>query len=85
MSLASRPPTAVWFQHVPQIWGGFPELVPVVAAASGETADADVDAALEAFSRRAAEHLGGRSESELPEIQAWRRAFGRMGLKPTQY
>jgi DNA/RNA-binding domain of Phe-tRNA-synthetase-like protein len=25
------------------------------------------------------------TESELPEIQAWRRAFSRMGLKPTQY
>lgn len=24
-------------------------------------------------------------ESELPEIQAWRRGFARMGLKPTQY
>ncbi len=24
-------------------------------------------------------------ESELPEVQAWRRAFGRMGFKPTQY
>ena len=29
--------------------------------------------------------LEGRSESELPEIQAWRRVFSRMGLKPTQY
>jgi DNA/RNA-binding domain of Phe-tRNA-synthetase-like protein len=25
------------------------------------------------------------AESELPEIQAWRRAFAAMGLKPTQY
>jgi DNA/RNA-binding domain of Phe-tRNA-synthetase-like protein len=25
------------------------------------------------------------AESELPEIQAWRRAFAQMGLKPTQY
>ena len=25
------------------------------------------------------------TESELPEIQAWRRAFAAMGLKPTQY
>jgi DNA/RNA-binding domain of Phe-tRNA-synthetase-like protein len=34
---------------------------------------------------RAGTRLDGRSESELPEIQAWRRAFTRMGLKPTQY
>ncbi|WP_264830499.1 phenylalanine--tRNA ligase beta subunit-related protein, partial [Klebsiella michiganensis] len=26
-----------------------------------------------------------QSEGELPEIQAWRRAFSKMGLKPTQY
>ena len=25
------------------------------------------------------------TEADLPEIQAWRRTFGRMGLKPTQY
>jgi DNA/RNA-binding domain of Phe-tRNA-synthetase-like protein len=75
----------VWFRHVPGIWARFPELVPVVAAASQVTADADVDAAVEAFSTRAARRLEGRSESELPEIQAWRRAFTRMGLKPTQY
>lgn len=25
------------------------------------------------------------AESELPEIQAWRRAFAQLGLKPTQY
>ena len=27
--------------------------------------------------------LAGTSEGELPEIQAWRRAFSAMGLKPT--
>ena len=29
--------------------------------------------------------LADGPESEFPEIQAWRRAFARMGLKPTQY
>ena len=29
--------------------------------------------------------LGDGPESEFPELQAWRRAFARMGLKPTQY
>jgi DNA/RNA-binding domain of Phe-tRNA-synthetase-like protein len=75
----------VWFRHAPEIWAGFPELVPVVAAASGITPEADVGGAVAAFSRRAADRLDGRTESELPEIQAWRRAFTRMGLKPTQY
>ncbi|HQZ91086.1 MAG TPA: phenylalanine--tRNA ligase beta subunit-related protein [Thermomicrobiales bacterium] len=29
--------------------------------------------------------MGNDSESLLPEVQAWRRVFSRMGLKPTQY
>jgi DNA/RNA-binding domain of Phe-tRNA-synthetase-like protein len=29
--------------------------------------------------------LANTLEGELPEIQAWRRVFSRMGLKPTQY
>jgi DNA/RNA-binding domain of Phe-tRNA-synthetase-like protein len=29
--------------------------------------------------------LGKDTEAALPEIQAWRKAFTRMGLKPTQY
>ena len=29
--------------------------------------------------------LSGATESELPEIRAWRAAFTEMGLKPTQY
>jgi DNA/RNA-binding domain of Phe-tRNA-synthetase-like protein len=29
--------------------------------------------------------LASSSEAELPQTQAWRRAFARMGLKPTQY
>ena len=33
----------------------------------------------------AKERLADGPESEFPEIQAWRRAFARMGLKPTQY
>ncbi len=31
------------------------------------------------------ERLGQGSESDLAEIQAWRRAYGQMGFKPTQY
>jgi DNA/RNA-binding domain of Phe-tRNA-synthetase-like protein len=37
------------------------------------------------FLARASERLAGSTESEFPEIAAWRRAFSRMGLKPTQY
>ncbi|MGW0803148.1 B3/B4 domain-containing protein [Nonomuraea sp. NPDC002799] len=37
------------------------------------------------FGEIAAKRLVSVSEGELPEIQAWRRAFTKMGLKPTQY
>lgn len=37
------------------------------------------------FLERARLRLAGASESDLPEIQAWRRAFASMGIKPTQY
>ncbi|WP_296650364.1 B3/4 domain-containing protein [Paraburkholderia sp.] len=33
----------------------------------------------------ARERIALATESDLPEIQAWRRAFAKMGLKPTQY
>jgi DNA/RNA-binding domain of Phe-tRNA-synthetase-like protein len=44
-----------------------------------------VDAALARYTARAQAQLEGRTESDLPAIQAWRRTFQRMGLKPTQY
>ncbi len=34
---------------------------------------------------RAFERLSHQSEGDFPEVQAWRRAFSVMGLKPTQY
>jgi DNA/RNA-binding domain of Phe-tRNA-synthetase-like protein len=37
------------------------------------------------FTATADSRLSAHSEGELPEIQAWRRVFTRMGLKPTQY
>lgn len=73
------------FQHAPQLWAAFPQLVPAAAVVNGITASPDVSSPVQQFTRRAAERLVDRSEAELPEIQAWRRAFSQMGLKPTQY
>ncbi|WP_049563382.1 B3/B4 domain-containing protein [Nonomuraea sp. SBT364] len=73
------------FQHESAIWRDFPELVPGTILAEGITPDAVVDGPLLAHHAAAAERLAGGAESELPEIRAWRRAFSRMGLKPTQY
>lgn len=73
------------FQHDDAIWLEFPELVAGVAVIRGVDDAADVNDAIARFSAIASDRLDGRTESDLPEIQAWRRAFARMGLKPTQY
>lgn len=73
------------FRHVPQMWENFPQLVPAVMVVTGIDPSADTARAVAAFSQIATARLSDRTESELAEIQAWRRAFSQMGLKPTQY
>ena len=73
----------MYFQHAAAIWRDFPSLVPGVLYAEGITADAAPDP--DHYSKIARARLADGPESEFPEIQAWRRAFARMGLKPTQY
>jgi DNA/RNA-binding domain of Phe-tRNA-synthetase-like protein len=71
------------FQHDAAIWRDFPALVPGVLYAENITAGQDISTSR--YEQRAKERLASGPESELPEIQAWRRAFAAMGLKPTQY
>jgi DNA/RNA-binding domain of Phe-tRNA-synthetase-like protein len=73
------------FEHSPEVWRDFPKLVPGVLFAEGITPEVATDARAAAFTAAAATRLATATESELPEIQAWRRAFAAMGLKPTQY
>jgi len=73
------------FQHAPAIWADYPELAAGALFATGITASAPVEQPVARFSAAAKARLGSGTESDLPEIQAWRRAFARMGLKPTQY
>ena len=73
------------FQHSGEIWRDFPELVPGVVFADGITHDVAAGDRLARFTAVARSRLAGVTESELPEIRAWRHAFTRMGLKPTQY
>ncbi|GAA3554379.1 phenylalanine--tRNA ligase beta subunit-related protein [Nonomuraea rosea] len=75
----------MYFQHSDDIWRDFPELVPGALHAAGITGDVSAHDRVAGFAEVAAKRLASASESELPEIQAWRRAFSRMGLKPTQY
>jgi DNA/RNA-binding domain of Phe-tRNA-synthetase-like protein len=76
----------VHFQHSGDLWRAFPRLVPAVVYIQGVTPDADSGPAADRFAAVAKARLAAVSaEGELPEIQAWRRAFATMGLKPTQY
>jgi len=75
----------VYFEHDAAIWRDFPALVPGLLFVEGITPDVSVEAQIDIFNRSAAARLERGTESELPEIQAWRRAFAAMGLKPTQY
>jgi len=75
----------MYFCHSTDIWRGYPELVPGVVFADGITATAAVGPRVAEYYSVAESRLAATSEGELPEIQAWRRAFSQMGLKPTQY
>ncbi len=73
------------FEHSPGIWKEFPDLVAGVLFVEPITENVSVDDRMAPFHATAQSRLAASSEGELPEIQAWRRAFARMGLKPTQY
>lgn len=73
------------FSHAPDIWADFPQLVPGVMVIRDVSPEPDLREAIAALSAEAASRLAVSTESELPEVQAWRKAFTQMGLKPTQY
>ena len=75
-----------FFSHSADIWERHPELVPGVLVAQGLHRNVSVQAQVAQYHAIARARLGAvGTEADLPEIQAWRRTFGRMGLKPTQY
>jgi DNA/RNA-binding domain of Phe-tRNA-synthetase-like protein len=74
------------FSHHLALRAQYPELAAGALHARGLRKDVPAEPAIvrhEAAARARLDAVG--SESELAEIQAWRRAFSRMGLKPTQY
>src|SRR5215472_5976633 len=75
----------MYFCHSSEIWRAYPELVPGVLFVEGITRDRSADSQTCKFSAIAQARLAKNSEGELPEVQAWRRVFSKMGLKPTQY
>jgi DNA/RNA-binding domain of Phe-tRNA-synthetase-like protein len=73
------------FFHSSAIWRDHPTLAAGVLHVTSVRPDLPVQAAVQRFQAQATARLAGVTESELPEVQAWRRTFSAMGLKPTQY
>ena len=63
----------------------FPDLVSCCVSIDGVSPSGNVSAWVAHYSDIAAERLLSATEGAFPEIQAWRRTFSQMGLKPTQY
>lgn len=73
------------FRYAPDIRTRFPQLRSGALLVGGVDAKADASSAIARLTAIADQRLAAASEGEFPEIQAWRRAFSAMGLKPTQY
>ncbi|GGL61698.1 hypothetical protein GCM10010129_01570 [Streptomyces fumigatiscleroticus] len=88
MNFASPPSgrgTRLRFRHADAVRSDHPGLSAGALYATGVGADADVGEATAVYTTRASARLAGAAEGTFPEVLAWRRAFSRMGLRPTQY
>lgn len=75
----------MFFRYDPHMARTFPGLATGFIHAKGIDGNADAASRTVALERQALARLGNETEGGLPEIHAWRQAFARMGLKPTQY
>ncbi|TCQ02199.1 B3/4 domain-containing protein [Rhizobium sp. PP-F2F-G36] len=73
------------FRYSDTMRSTFPELASRLLTVSTLHPNADVADAVSRFQETACKRLAVSSEGDFPEIQAWRRGFAKMGLKPTQY
>lgn len=75
----------MYFEHSNAIWDAHPTLHALTLVAEQVRGMKPDPARLERMSAAVERRLAGGAESEMPEIAAWREAFSRMGMKPTQY
>jgi len=75
----------VFFRHHEEIWSTFPRLAAGLIYVRDIDGSYEVSHEVSRLREAARAKHGDTLESELPEIQAWRRAFATLGLKPTQY
>jgi DNA/RNA-binding domain of Phe-tRNA-synthetase-like protein len=75
----------MYFSHSPEIWQQFPQLAAGLLVVDDVQPDVDLGQRLEPWYERSRERLAKETESQMPEVAAWRRAYAQMGLKPTKY
>ena len=75
----------MYFCHSSEIRNQFPQVVSGAVVFDAIHPEVDIEAYVELWYQRARSRLGEQSESQMPEIIAWRQAYSQMGLKPTKY
>lgn len=75
----------MYFTHSTEIWQQFPQLVPGLLIVDHVQPHVEAEAQLQPWFEQARTRLSQGSESQMPEISAWRRAYAQMGFKPTKY
>ncbi|MBK1666013.1 hypothetical protein CKO38_15920 [Rhodospirillum rubrum] len=75
----------VFFHYADRVRRDFPELATRTLCLDAIHPGAEVSQAIARFQDVASARLAASAEGGFPEIQAWRRAFAKMGLKPTQH
>lgn len=75
----------MYFKHRDEIYTDHPSLRAVVLGVSGVRSLQLAQTLEDSLKARVTERLGAAAEADMPPIAAWREAFARMGLKPTQY
>ncbi|MDD4885574.1 MAG: phenylalanine--tRNA ligase beta subunit-related protein [Thiomonas sp.] len=73
------------FSYSQSLRDDFPELSTGVLHVQSISSVADVTETAARLTTLATRRIAAGTEADLPEIQAWRHIFSRMGLKPTQY
>lgn len=73
------------FTHAEAVHTAFPTLACGIVQVTRISVTADASTVSQPCVSRALERLSHQNEGDFPEVQAWRRAFSAMGLKPTQH
>ena len=75
----------MYFCHSAEIKKQFPRIVAGAMFVDKIHPAVDAEAYLNPWYRNARSRLKAQTESQMPEISAWRKAYSQMGLKPTKY